>query len=668
MQKFRTKAKIKVLVLIFACIVIITIAGNISLAVNKNAIDQGVAGYFEQDLFVGSVFYIFPNNIILKDITVKRRMLSSDRSPLILPKISVRFFFWSFLFKGGLHVSDVTLYPSKMNYYALSQFLENNIQEILEIIKNSSGNDIRIRIKETLLDFDRKGTPDYIAMELFLVMQKGTIEGMGYFRADQYEATNEDGDKIQRIAKGWPLWVKWKGQLKSDGAVVDYLIFKSGNMYSKLWGSIRSGLMKVNGFMFMDTTKQGAAETDITLSRYFNNFSVDNEMPNIDVYVLDIDARVNLAFPDIEIERFNFSLNNIPITSNGKISLLDPPTWNGDLSFRHSRLESNQDVFFERADVHLTSVWKDKVLSSNGQININFIERSDLSYSPENAKITFTGLKYYFDRQKRATVDLTRGDIAYWINANEHRVTIHDFKAIADTHMEGLKNIELSALLYNGSLSGDVLFDSTQTPSRIISHITLNDVDTNALEELLVHFAKFNGRMTSTMEFTNVPQLNLSGYITMSDGQMTDFNFFNWVADSFRLPALKAIDFKKASAQFSINKEYIQMRNIRLKTDDVDIKGYFGIDHQNLVSSEITIALSQKLLSKSSKFKSVLKIFDEDDSHLNFDFRLSGSIDTMNFQWVPSEVKKKIQTRIPNFIERQIERNIDSLMESKAGK
>ena len=53
---------------------------------------------------------------------------------------------------------------------------------------------------------------------------------------------------------------------------------------------------------------------------------------------------------------------------------------------------------------------------------------------------------------------------------------------------------------------------------------------------------------------------------------------------------------------------------------------------------------------------------------MDFDFRLSGSVDTMNFQWVPSAVKKKIQTRIPDFIERKIERNIDSLMEPEVGR
>jgi len=644
------------------------IAGNISLAVNKDAIDQGVAGYFEHDISVGPVFYVFPNRIILKDITIKKEDLPLDRSTLIFPKMSVRFFFWDFLFNEGLHISDVTLFPSTINYYAFSQFLEDNYQKILEIIRNSPGHDIKIRIKETLLDFDRKGNPDYIAMEVSLVIQEDSFEGAGYFRADQYHVSSGNDDKIQRIAKGWPLWYKWQGKIKSDGIAIDHFILKSENMYSKLWGSIHGGLMKVNGFMFMDTTTQNTSEAEFSVSRYLHNFSTDNEMPNIDIYVLDIDVRMNFAFPEIEIDQFNFSLNNIPVTLSGNISLLDPPTLDADLSVRHPRANSGKDVFFEKADIHLTSTWKSKILNTNGQMDIYFVEHSDLSFSPESAQIILSDLQFHFDRSKRAVINLAKGDILYRTNANEHRVLIEDFTAVADTKKAGLKIIELNAPFYDGFLNGEMRFDSTQIPSRITSHIELNNVNTDALEELFVHFAKFNGHMSSTMEFTNVPHLDLSGEVTITDGQMTDFKFFNWVADSFRLPALKAIDFKKASAQFSINKEYVQLRDIRLKANDVGIEGYFGINHQNLVTSEITIALSQDLLGESPKFKPILKIFDEEDSYLDFDFQLSGSVDAMNFQWVPSEVKKKIQIRIPDFIERKIEKNIDSMMEPEMGR
>ena len=120
----------------------------------------------------------------------------------------------------------------------------------MEIIRNAPGNDIKIRIKETLLDFDRKGKPDYIVMELLLTIQDESMVGTGFFRADQYRFSDHGKENVQRIAQGWPLWYQLKGQLKSDGLQVDRLIFKGENLYSKLRGGIRGGLLKVNGFAF----------------------------------------------------------------------------------------------------------------------------------------------------------------------------------------------------------------------------------------------------------------------------------------------------------------------------------------------------------------------------------------------------------------------------------
>ncbi len=105
------------------------------------------------------------------------------------------------------------------------------------------------------------------------------------------------------------------------------------------------------------------------------------------------------------------------------------------------------------------------------------------------------------------------------------------------------------------------------------------------------------------------------------------------------------------------------MRDIYLQSDDVDIRGYFTLDGKSLVSSKLSLALSQSLLRKSSKFKPVLKMFADDPSDLGFDFQLSGNLGKMNFQWLTSDAKQKIQKRIPDFIERMIERDVDAMME-----
>ena len=56
------------------------------------------------------------------------------------------------------------------------------------------------------------------------------------------------------------------------------------------------------------------------------------------------------------------------------------------------------------------------------------------------------------------------------------------------------------------------------------------------------------------------------------------------------------------------------------------------------------------------------KIFGDDIPMVLFNFQLSGRQEAMNFQWMPSPHKNMIQERIPNFVERIIERRIDEMM------
>ena len=665
LRKFLTRAKIQLLVLGFILICMITVAGNVSLAVNKAVIEQEIDGYFTHDVTIGPVFYIFPNYLVFNNIVISKPTVSSKGSSFVLSKMFLRFSFWKLLFNGRLNVSKAAVSPSEVDCYALGRFLEDNFHEILEIIKNSSGNDITVRIKETLLDFDREKRPDYITTELLLKIRDKSMEATGFFRADQYGLLDQKTGKLRRVARGWPLWYKMKSRLAPNGLEIDQLIFKSGNLHSKLWGSVRGGIVNVNGFTFMNTAKKHFDGTEYSSSRYFRNFPEEEELSNVDTYILDIDGRVVLAFPEINIEKFNFTLNNVPVTLQGSVSAREPLSVNARMSLDGSKTSGGKRAFFDRTDISLSGKWEDQVLRADAEATIDFMDHKGLSLSPETAQIDLRGLSFYFDRHKRPHMDLANGEIVYWTNRNEHTISVEDVKTAGNVKIEGLKLIEMDAPFYGGSLNGRIWIDSARVPSKITSLFVLTDVDTDAMEELLVHFAKFNGRMSSKMNFTNVPRMNLSGDVTVHDGTLTDFAFFNWLSDSFRLPALKAIDFGRASAHFSVTEEQVQLHDIRLETEDVRIGGYFDIDNKNLVTSKLFMALSQDLLRESPKFKPVLKMFEGDDSHLGFDFQLSGNMGSMNFQWLPSEVKTKIQARIPDFIERLIEKDVDAMMDTK---
>jgi hypothetical protein len=74
--------------------------------------------------------------------------------------------------------------------------------------------------------------------------------------------------------------------------------------------------------------------------------------------------------------------------------------------------------------------------------------------------------------------------------------------------------------------------------------------------------------------------------------------------------------------------------------------------------------LPRDLLQTSSKFRPLLKVLQSDMPFLTFDFQLSGRVEAMNFKWLESDFKKKVQDYIPNFIERHIEKKVEEAINS----
>ena len=668
MRKFLIKAKIQLLVLVLVVISMIIIAGNVSLALKKDAIEQMVDGYFTYKISVGPLFYLFPNRILFSHVLIEDKDRASENLSFILPKMTMRFGFWELLFKNTFNVYKVTLYPSRIRYAALDQFLKENFQTILEIIRNSSGNDMVIHLKESRLDLNRGERSDSIAAEIFMSVKGDIAQGTGFFRADQYQFSERGEGGARHVNRGWPLWYRFESRFDADSLDIDELVFKSSVLHAKLWGGMDSGRIKVNGFALMNTAKKELNKDEYSSSRYLENFPDGEELSNIDTYILDIAGVIHMEYPDVIVEKLNFAFNNVPVILRGSLSLSPFLAVDTTMSLLGGRSSGKKNPFFEKIDMVLSGAWKGDALHTDGQAKIAFIDQGELSLLPKKAEVDLHDLSFYLDRFQRPHVDLAGGNVVYWTNKKEHRLSVENVKMAANIKTEGLKVIEVDAPFYEGSLNGTVWIDSLQSPSKITSNIILTDVDTDALEGLMVHFAKFNGRMSSKINFTNVPDLSMTGDIAIYNGTLTNFAFFNWLSDSFRLPDLRAIDFGKASALFSIDKERAQLSSIHLKTEDVHVSGYFGVDAKDLVYSKLSLALSQVLLRRSPEFKPILKMFSEDGALLGFDFQLSGKLNAMNFQWLPSDVKQKIQDRVPDFIERMIERNVDGLLEVKEGK
>jgi hypothetical protein len=279
----------------------------------------------------------------------------------------------------------------------------------------------------------------------------------------------------------------------------------------------------------------------------------------------------------------------------------------------------------------------------------------------ERVESTFKNADFSFGSKSELLTNIEKVAISFWTNTNdEHKITLHDVKSTFNYRSYPLKLFEANSEFYDGTMHLRSWMNTAEFPMKIIAIADIKDADPTKLEELSVHFAKVHGLLSGQINFKNTPVYDLSGQFNFNQGTLTNYNFFQWMADTFALPSLLEIKFNQATTSVTANSKNSGLSNIYVDAPDVKIKGYFTIDNEDLVSSKLSLTFSRELLQQSPKFQSILKSID--DQYLSFNFQLSGNQHALNFKWLDSESKEKIRARIPDFIERIIERRVDTMM------
>ena len=317
---------------------------------------------------------------------------------------------------------------------------------------------------------------------------------------------------------------------------------------------------------------------------------------------------------------------------------------------------------FERLDLHLDGRWAEDTFRSDGRLTLQFKKEKRSQYSPQSLESSFEGLTMDMDAGSRLRLRVARGKLAYWISGNEHAVSAEDISATVNLGAERFHILEFGAPLYGGEVDGRVWVDMENDPPRLTANMNVDSIRAEQLKELLVHFGKLKGRMSGRLQLVTDPKVVATGEFSVRHGILDHFEFFEWMGATFHLPSLNRVEFREASTDLRMDVATIALENLKLDADKVGLEGYFHVDKSGLVNSKLSLSFSRKLVQESPKLRPLLGLFREKVPFLVFDFQLSGHQDAMNFQWLQSDFKKRIQERIPNFIERAIEKRIDDIM------
>lgn len=666
LRKYLIKALFFLSIIAFLITAAATLLLNSILARSINTMLEAAGKYFPQKISIGSVFYLPPHTIVIKNAT----MVEADGAKKELISVAaarIKLSLAELILRRRASISSVTLYRPKIDYSGFCGFVGENFERAADFIKHMPKRDIKLSIKEAELGMVQDdGAARYAAANLFLKIRGGVVT-----------ARCSMGGDSRNPLLNQPLGCKFKGVMTDGGFSVENLEFKGEGFYAKFWGDSSGRVLWLSGFAFMNTmpnSRDYGEGEDFNASDKMKSARLRRAgglaaagLANANLYFLDIGCQVNLMFPLARIERMSFTLNNIPVSLKGSILFSQPLGLDLALSSGGPREEAKAlSQGLQKADLKFKGTLDSNMFKGNSMLSLDFARMKPKKSGPalERLKLGFKDLALHFNGQERVKMSLEQLSLFCLAGGSAYRAFLNNLNAIIYPRSEKSKFIEFNSLFYDGSIRGWGRVDLDTTPARISCAAWIRNVDANGLGSLLAYFSKVSGRLYGQGYFNSYPRLGLTGSMVVNNGYLRDFEFFKWLADTFNLPSLKEVNFVKLSSNFTVNPEGAGLREIKLNAQDVNLSGYFNLGADNLVSSKLSLSLSRELLKGSAKFAPLLKLSDSGLDFLSFNFQLSGVLDAMNFQWLDSDLKKDVQGAIPGFIERKIERGVENIIDS----
>lgn len=655
MKKYLTKL-IPLSLVILIITALFTAAVNIILTGSKKDLLEAAGNYFPEKLSARGLFFLPPNFIFLKDFSLSGITLSlqgpAARIPLIRLRVSLR----ELVKNRRLAVDSVYLYKPRIDYHQFYDILSENFKRIIELIKYLPLQDIKFFIREAEyagLD-DGLASWAYLKTNLNLAIRGNRVIGSGsFFR-----------DTRRPLARGSPVQFNFRGICKNDGFTIENLEFKREDLYSDLWGSLKGGVLELSGYSFLKASFKGRnyeqAGRQRILRRMHKASLIPFDLSLVKLYIPDIDCRIDFSFPRARVDYINCTINGNPVKISGDI------LFSGDVFLDLAlscRLENVAAENLDEIRLKIRGNLSERAFKGNSEIAFGLKEGRAEGSTLEKCNIEFKELSLDFEKYKLIKIHAGGMDSFCLTRSNSYRISLTDFNAMVYLKNDRYKIIEFDSGFYDGLLKGQARADVSAFPVRVYSDISISGANANKLDGIAVHFSKVFGLLSSSMHFSNYPRLVLNGKMAVDNGYLNNFEFFRWLADSFSVPVLRRIDFQRASADFTVDDQGVSLQEIKLDSKDVALSGYFGLGASDMVSSKISMALSRELLSQSPKFAPLVRIIGSAPA-LSFNFQLSGLLHGMNFQWLRSDLKKKLQDSIPDFIERHIEKKIEEIIDS----
>ncbi len=631
---------------------------------------------------IGSLNYLPPNFVILKDVSIVGYGLTKESVSFSIQKVKLAVSLSAFLGKKkflitGIYLAKPAIYfPNipKINFIEYSLAVCADIKQFIMFFKPLvDRNIVKFSMKGGHLMLPKAAYPMInVGINSLEIKQDGCILGNGSILMEG-SSSGVNFVNTGKKADIGSLDYRFKGHFGQKGIAIDNLIFKKENFYAKFWGAFDRDILRLKGFAFLGKFSSYLASniySGFGLIGKFKKMLKPFTKPESGILwlssfgrlsIYDFDCVVKFTATGIKIENLSFYANDSPVFLKGGISFLEKTLVDLKLSFYQNPANSNVPANLNKFEaVLMGELWKGMF---DGKFNFVFPRKIKGEILYEKIEADFKGLIIYLVGNKHIKMLFDEGVFDYIAANNSHKIPLNKFKGALNYKDKKLQLTFMSSL-YGGLLSGHGLVDIADTPFRKNLDLIMKGVDVNGLSSFLAYLSSFSGKAGARISARNYPDFNLNGGIIINSGAVENLKFLKWLDDFFGVDSFKKMCFSKLSAQFLITDKISELRAIKLESEKLNLRGNFSSYENGLASGKFFLSISQELLENSDKFKPLLELLGKDVPIIDFDFQLSGLSESMNFKWMESDFKKRIQQRLPGFVERGIERKVEEAVTS----
>ncbi|MFZ2385582.1 MAG: hypothetical protein WBE75_05200 [Candidatus Omnitrophota bacterium] len=625
-SRFSIKRKPLIIIGCFLAVFFLIIP-NFLLSVNKQRISDGLNSRSLLPVSFKAVYYLPPNLLIFKDTAIRAKTASTADEMIFIPETYIVFSLPRLFKKRYFKVSSLRCFRPRIDYGRVYLLVKENYRLILDFIWSAPRQDITLSIKEGgLLRKKENGSYSVLRADSTFTMKGNSFALSGRVGRNTFELN---------------------GSAENNRINVEKFKFANRALDGEIWGKVSAETAELKGFLFINNTG-----------------IIDRNTPE-NIFILDIDSLVKFDCPRIEIDRLNFSINNNPVKIKAALSLERPYACDLkiDLAFRGFKNMGKDSLKNISLSASLI-LREDNSLLVNGSAGIDFPEWRKEPFPLQNARLRFKDLAIPTAKTPFLDINAVKLDLFCLTSANPYTIRLDDLRARIRPAGKNARIVAFSSGFHGGTLKGTARVGLKDYTPVIAAFAVIENAEADELDEILIHFSKVYGKLSSSMTFINYPQMIFKGDMHIRDGYLDNFSFFKWLADLFALPALNKVAFRTADINFLVDKDGAGLNNMRLDSDNVKLSGYFNLAQADMVSSKIALSFPRALLKGSPKFTPLLNLLNKKISVLNFNFQLSGELNDMNFQWLQSDFKDELQKAIPDFAEAGFEEKVEGIIES----